>query len=333
MESLVADDAKIRRVLVVDDSPDDRLLLRERLAEERIEVDEAADGATAMAICLSRPPDLVLLDLGLPDCDGLDLLTSLKRSPATRSVPVIVVSGMSSTDRKVRGLESGAVDFVTKPYDAIELRARVAAALRTKAIRELLERRAYFDCLTGLANRTALEERLRSEWAQHLRRQTPLSLLMGDLDHFKRINDRHGHAAGDIVLREVAERIRGAVRDTDFAARFGGEEIVVVAPVCDDSGARMIAERLRASVCARPIGRGASAVIVTMSIGLATSDSRLAPPNATTLIDRADTALYHAKAAGRNQVCAWRDRRTSTAAERGGGPVLLALPKRAPESS
>ncbi len=333
MDRLVAEDTKIRRVLVVDDSPDDRRCLRDRLSSARVAVDEAADGASAIAICLSRPPDLVLLDLGLPDCNGIDLLTRLKRDPATRTVPVIVVSGMSSTDQKVRGLESGAVDFITKPYDAVELRARVGSALRMKATRELLEHRAYFDSLTGLANRTALDERMRAEWAQHLRRRTPLSFLMGDLDHFKQINDRYGHTAGDAVLREVAERVRACVRDTDFAARFGGEEIVVIAPACDDQGARLIAERLRAGVCARPIGQGKSSMIVTMSIGLATADDMYRPTNVATLVERADAALYNAKAAGRNQVCAWRDRLASAGTERGGGPVLLALPKHTPEPS
>ncbi|MDE2506224.1 MAG: GGDEF domain-containing protein, partial [Planctomycetota bacterium] len=166
-----------------------------------------------------------------------------------------------------------------------------------------------------------------------LRRRTPLSFLMGDLDHFKRINDRYGHTAGDAVLREVAERVRSCVRDTDFAARFGGEEIVVIAPACDDQGARLIAERLRAGVCARPIRQGESSMIVTMSIGLATSDDTYRPTNVATLVERADAALYNAKAAGRNQVCAWRDRLTSAGTERGGGPVLLALPKRSPEPS
>lgn len=333
MERPIADERINRRVLVVEDSAIDRHLLRSWLAGEGVEITEASDAAAAQALCLSHPPDLVLLDLSLPDCSGIELLERLKSDTLTSSLPVIVVSGTSSTEEKVRVLEAGAVDFVMKPYDAVELRARVYAALRSKAARDMLEHRAYFDGLTGLANRLALDERLRSEWGQHIRRQTPLSLLMGDIDHFKRINDQHGHAVGDDVLRAVAARVREAVRDTDFAARYGGEEFVVIAPDCDDQGARMIAERMRAAVCDRPIGRGSSAVLVTMSVGLAATDDLFEPTSAAILLDRADAALYDAKAAGRNLVRGWRDRRSSNANRQGGAPVVLAAPRRSSGSS
>jgi diguanylate cyclase (GGDEF)-like protein len=290
------------RVLVVEDNELERLLIRHRLRIDRVELHEAADGASAIELARSVAPDLILLDLGLPDLSGFEVIHLLKEDPATRSIPVIFVSATASVEAKVRALDLGAVDFVTKPFDPIELRARLRVAFRLKFQQDLLEKRAHLDALTGLANRLALRERLEAEWSACRRRGTPLSLLIADVDHFKRINDRFGHAAGDEALRRVAEALRAVARGSDLVARFGGEEFVVLAPDCDLVGALGLAERAREQIGALRLIFDAVTHPLTASVGAATAGD---DPGPDALFERADRALYEAKAAGRDAVWIW----------------------------
>ena len=200
---------------------------------------------------------------------------------------------------RLKGLNIGAVDFVTKPFDAFELRARVNAALRTKHMQDLLIKHAKIDPLTGLRNRRALDERLAQEWSRLLRHGGRLSVIMADLDHFKRINDQFGHPAGDEVLRQVARLLAEGCRESDTHARYGGEEFVVVAPETTAQAAADFAERLRTSLCARPLEVHGKAVEVTASFGVADNEGLKTPEE---LIQAADEALYRAKSAGRNCV-------------------------------
>ena len=291
-----------RRILLIEDSRLDRHWLRSRLACKQIEILEAPDGLAGLAASFADPPDLILLDLGLPLCDGFETLRRLQDDARTRAIPVIVVSATSNTFEKARGLDEGAVDYVTKPYDLLELQARIRVALRTKRLQDLLEQRAHVDGLTGLANRLALEDRLATEWAVHQRHGEPLAIWIADLDHFKRINDQYGHAAGDEVLRSAAAALRSTVRATDLAARYGGEEFVVVAPRCGLAGALKTAERFRHGLSSSLItlDRGET-ISVTVSVGISSLPEEPVA-SAAELLARADHALYQAKAQGRNRV-------------------------------
>lgn len=250
------------------------------------------------------PPDLILLDLDLPEWSGFETLRRLKEEPTTRDVPVIIVSASHSVMDKAEALDLGAADFVTKPFDPIELRARVRVALRTKSLQDLLEQRAHLDGLTGLGNRMALEERLRIEWAACRRRKCPLAVFITDLDHFKRINDQFGHYAGDEILRRVSTVLREVTRTVDFVARYGGEEFVVIAPDCDLLGAIGMAERFRYRVAGLKEPAVPKGCQVSASVGVAATTEAV-HPEAEEVLHRADRALYAAKAAGRNVVRSW----------------------------
>ena len=297
---------KPRRILLIEDSELDRLWLRHRLKSDCLEVVEAVDGLTGLDLCRADPPDLILLDLGLPFCDGFEVLRRLKNDRRTIGIPVIVVSASSDTSDKARGLDLGAIDFISKPYDLIELQARVRAALRSKRLQELLEQRAHVDALTGLANRASLEERLSTEWAIFQRYGGALAVVIADLDHFKKVNDAHGHAAGDEVLRRTADALRATVRTTDLAARFGGEEFVIVAPHCNTAGAVKTAERFRHRLASAPLPQAKGAGRVTSSVGVASVPEDKVG-SAAELLSWADRALYEAKARGRDRVICCAD--------------------------
>jgi diguanylate cyclase (GGDEF)-like protein len=290
-----------RRVLLVENSAADRQLLRNWLSADMIEVYEAADIITALAGCQKFQPNLVLLQLRLNTLDGYEVIRRLKNDPRTRSIPVIFVAASALTQEKAKGIDMGAVDFVSKPFDSVELLARVNSALRTKALLDLLEQRAHLDGLTELGNRFALRDAMMSELEACRRKGAPLSVLITDIDHFKRINDHHGHAAGDKVLRGMADALREAVRANDFVARYGGEEFVVLCPDCPLGDAIRTAERLRARVADLRVSFRNSLIPVTSSVGVSCAEAPY-PADPQEALDRADQALYRAKASGRNAV-------------------------------
>jgi diguanylate cyclase (GGDEF)-like protein len=290
-----------RRVLVVEQNAADRQLLRNWLASEMIEVYEAVDIITALAACQKYQPNLVLLQLRLNTWDGYEVIRRLKDDPKTRSIPVIFVAASALTQEKAKGIDMGAVDFVSKPFDSVELLARVNSALRTKALLDLLEQRAHLDGLTELGNRFALQDALPLEFAANRQKGAPLSVVIADIDHFKRINDHYGHAAGDEVLRRMAMVLRGAVRPNDFLARYGGEEFVVLCPDCAIEAALETAERVRVGVAGLRVTFRNSVIQMTSSVGVnCVRDPYPADPQEA--LDRADQALYRAKSAGRNAV-------------------------------
>jgi diguanylate cyclase (GGDEF)-like protein len=214
-------------------------------------------------------------------------------------IPIIFLSGSGGPEEKVQGLNLGAVDYVAKPFDAFELRARVNAALRTKHMQDLLIDYAKIDPLTGLPNRRALDERLQQEWARLARHGGHLSVIMADIDHFKNVNDRFGHPAGDQVLRHMAHLLVAGCRESDMPARYGGEEFMIVAPETDASAAANFADRVRMSICAQPLMVQGRALEITVSFGVADNEGLTSPEE---LIQMADDALYLAKSAGRNCV-------------------------------
>jgi diguanylate cyclase (GGDEF)-like protein len=291
------------KVLVVDDSPDALAIAQARLAKEGLEVHCAAGGRAGLDAARALRPDLVLLDVDMPDLSGFDVCRAMKADPDLCMIPVIFLSGFDSSKDRVKGLDVGAVDYVAKPFDAFELRARVRAALRTKRLQDLLVERAHVDPLTELANRRALDDCLRREWARAQRQGGGLSVIMADLDHFKQVNDTHGHPIGDKLLRGAARAIAAQCRQSDLPARYGGEEFAVVVPAEPAPEAALLAERCRQEIegLRVPLADegGSQAVGVTASFGVA--DSRWAG-SPESLVELADANLYLAKQGGRNTV-------------------------------
>jgi len=310
--------AERSKILVVDDSRTQLEWLVKVLERDGFDVRTAADGKDAIRKVRSDPPDLVLLDMILPDMDGLEVLRIVKARPEDQFIPVIILSVKSDLDSKVAGLRIGADDFLAKPFAEAEILARCAAMLRIKSLQDQLREtqrklreQAITDELTGLKNRRAFDERLLEEFRRAQRYADPVSLIMIDLDHFKQVNDRFGHPFGDVVLRGAAEQVRHSTRDPDICARYGGEEFAVILPKTHLSGALAVAERIWKELGAKthPVPPGApgpeKAIQVTASLGLAFYPSKdITTPEL--LLRYADEALYQAKKAGRNTICLYQ---------------------------
>ena len=291
-------------VLVADDSHVVRVMLRRQLEAQGLRVEEAADGHQAVRGCRVLRPDVVLLDVEMPGLDGRTVLRIIREDPEMREIPVVFLTAHTDTEDVVAGLDLGAHDYLSKPFESRELFARVSAALRIKALQDELRARnaeletvTRTDALTGIYNRRHLEERLQGVLSSARRHHEPAAVLMIDVDHFKSINDGLGHAGGDAVLREVAERLRHRVRLEDVVGRWGGEEFLVLSAIADADAAAVLAERLRAAIADEPFEiEGAGTIRVTVSIGCAAGAG-----DAEALVREADAALYEAKALGRNR--------------------------------
>ena len=288
-------------IIIVDD--EDEMLQLERLTLEalpsRVEAYRSAEDA--LGAIRRNPPDVIVTDVMLPGMSGTELLAALRAEPTTRHVPVVLVTARGEVSERVLGLELGAADYIAKPFYPAELRARVAAALRTKALEsELREEHvelahaAYTDALTGVANRRAFEDALEAAIAFAARTVRPLSLLYVDLDSFKSLNDSLGHAEGDRALQRVAQTLLAAVRGTDTVARIGGDEFAVILLGCDSADAERFAQRLFNEV--------AKGNITSISVGIA-SRRHVHDAESALLRESADRALYCAKNAGRGT---WR---------------------------
>lgn len=290
-------------ILIVDDTPSNIEILSEILGDEQ-EILFATNGSDALEIAIHEMPGLILLDIIMPDMDGYEVCSRLKSDPRTRSIPVIFITSMTQEEDEAKGLEIGAIDYITKPINPPIVRARVRNHLELKQYRDLLEHQSSIDGLTGIANRRRFDEFLDQEWRRAIRNKTSLSLIMMDIDYFKLFNDNYGHLVGDDCLKQVAQTLTEAIyRSSDLVARFGGEEFMCVLPDTDIVGAVNIAKRFRESVETLDIRHDYSPTTdhITISLGVATtSPSRQLPP--TSLIDDADKQLYKAKRTGRNRV-------------------------------
>ena len=298
--------AEKHRILIVDDASTNIEILNEVLGAEYDSL-FAMDGETALQIATDQIPDLILLDVVMPGLDGHEVCRRLKADPRTKGIPVIFISGLSEESDEAKGLEIGAIDYITKPFSPPIVRARVRNHLQLKRYQDMLERLSVLDGLTGIANRRRFDEAFDHEWLRARRLGTTLSLIIIDVDYFKRYNDNYGHAAGDECLRQVARVLaNGARRPGDLVARYGGEEFVVIMPETDAAGAIVIAETLRRGVhaIALPHAFSAAAGVVTVSIGGATIVPARYEHGPEELIKLADARLYEAKNAGRNRV-AW----------------------------
>ena len=288
-------------VLVIDDSADIHRLLVVRLKDEEIALLRAMNGEEGIEMAKRLKPDLVLLDIAMPGLGGFDVCKTLKEDAETTSIPIIFLTGASDSVNKVKGLDLGAVDYIIKPFDVAELRARVRAALRTARYQKLLEQQAMLDGLTGLWNRAHFDRRLVEVLASCARHDRSACLVMLDIDHFKRVNDSFGHPFGDRVISFVGETLRSAVRMTDIPCRYGGEEFALILPDTDLDGGIVVAEQLRANIAARTWRQRDETFCITASLGVACSDGTQNDAGAI-LVHSADRALYDAKAGGRNCV-------------------------------
>ena len=287
-----------QRVLIVDDTRNIHALIRARLIGEAVELHSAYTSNDALTMAGTILPDLILLDVDMPEVDGFELCRRFKANPVTMNIPIVFLTGAGSTEVKLRGLELGAVDYVTKPFEPAELRARVRAALRLKYLLDLLNKKAMIDGLTGLWNRTYFDQTLAAQSSLSRRSGQACSVVICDLDHFKTINDRCGHLTGDEALRIVAACMQATCRIEDVVCRFGGEEFGILVPNTPADRALIMAERLRTNIEKLQLCHRGVPVPITCSFGIAD----LAGCEDGQIVASADAALRIAKANGRNRI-------------------------------
>lgn len=303
------------RILIVDDHEDNIELLRARLESWGYTAETAMDGEEALAHVDRSPPDLILLDVMMPRIDGIEVARRIKGNPSLPFIPIIMQTALDATENKVEGLEAGADDYITKPIDFAELKARLQSMLRIKRLQEELEERerelleanerlrhiSQTDGLTGLDNRRHLEERLEEMFEHAKRLNEPFACVMCDLDRFKSVNDTYGHQAGDAVLKQFAKILRKEVREIDRVGRYGGEEFMILLPGTVLDAAVRFAERVRKEVEAHTFTFQGGTLKRTASFGVSGwPHPRIA--DADVLVRAADDALYVAKEIGRNRV-------------------------------
>ncbi|MCL2661943.1 MAG: diguanylate cyclase [Oscillospiraceae bacterium] len=296
------DTKKMNSILIVDDELLNLKMLRSILHDEYI-VFTAKDGLTAIAIASKEKPDLILLDILMPEMDGYEVLGILKSDSETRHIPVIFITGLDSKTEEEKGLSMDAVDYISKPFSPGIVHLRVKNQIQIVNQIRTIELLSNLDQLTQIPNRRSLDQQLISEWGRSIRENIPLSLLMIDVDKFKVYNDKYGHLQGDTVLQMIAETIVATLqRAGDFAARFGGEEFCVLLPGADMDGAMLVAEQIRKAIETLVFRcEDGTAGKVTISVGV-----HSLIPNVTDtipdMIAKADKAMYAAKEAGRNCV-------------------------------
>lgn len=300
------------RILLIEDSETQAGLTREVLQRSGYEVVWAKDGVSAIKAVVTTTPDVVLLDLLLPGMSGIEVCRWIKLNNDTKGLPVIMLTALGSADDKASGIKAGADDYLPKPYNDIELNAKIYAALRTKALQDELREKnrqlsdllakvealAITDPLTGLYNRRQFDAVLEVEWKKSRRYNQPVSCLMADIDFFKAVNDNFGHKTGDLVLIEIANIVKKSVRDVDTVARWGGEEFIVLLPFSDRDQGLIVSQRILEKVSDRKFEQLPDRR-VTVSLGLSCSTSLNTKEE---FVEAADKALFEAKRKGRNRI-------------------------------
>jgi len=301
------------KILLVEDNEAQAGITKEVLQRSGYEVAWSKDGVSAIKAVVKTSPDVVLLDLLLPDMSGTEVCRWIKLNNDTKGIPVIMLTALSSVDDKAAGIRAGADDYLAKPYNEIELNAKIYAALRTKALQDELRQKnrqlsellakvealAVTDSLTGLYNRRQIDTVLEAEWKKSQRYNHPVSCLMADIDFFKAVNDTFGHNAGDLVLVEIANIVKENVRDVDTVGRWGGEEFIAVLPYSNKDQGLIVAQRILQKISAHKFEQFPDRRI-TVSIGLSCSSPALRTKEE--LVDASDRALYEAKNKGRNRI-------------------------------
>jgi diguanylate cyclase (GGDEF)-like protein len=317
-------------ILIVDDRPENLLVLEGLLEDLPCNIVKANSGNEALGFMLDYDFALVLLDVQMPEMDGFEVAELMRSSERTRNIPIVFVTAIYKEQKYIfRGYEIGAVDYLFKPIEPVVLRSKVTVFLELNKQKRLLEEQAKnirekleevltlqeanrkleslssLDGLTGIPNRRSFDEYMNTEWKAAVRNQTPLSVIMTDIDYFKNYNDFYGHLQGDDCLIKVAKRMVSSIkRPKDFVARYGGEEFAVILPDTDEEGARYIAETIRRNIEELLIPHEASKVgpYITLSLGIH-SAIPYSGSSYETFISNADVALYEAKFSGRNRVC------------------------------
>lgn len=285
-------------ILIAEDDMTSRLLLSATLRKLGHEVVVAHDGQEAWDAMQEEQFSLLISDWMMPGIDGLELCRRVRAANWGHYSYLILLTALGGKGRYLDGMDAGADDFITKPFDEEQLAARLRVASRILDLHEKLREEATHDSLTGLLNRRAIVEKLSHELERGARDEKPLSVMMLDLDHFKRVNDSCGHAGGDAVLREAARSMKNALRSYDAVGRYGGEEFLMIAPGYAEVESLSLAERIRAAVASQCVETPLCTLSITCSVGVAVSDGK--NEDAESLILRADHALYRAKAKGRN---------------------------------
>lgn len=303
-----------KTILVVDDVPVNIKLLSTYLSSEGHTVISAKDGQQALDKVYENTPDLILLDVMMPKINGFEVCKKLKSSENTKFIPVIMLTALNDLENKIKGIDSGADDFITKPFNRMELLARVRSLLRMKYLYDELQKKnielqktkeelrqlSITDGLTGLYNYRHFKEQFTQEISRALRHQLNVSLIMIDIDHFKNFNDQNGHPAGDRILQKIGTLLKSNIRNIDMAARYGGEEFTLILIETDKHSAQIVAEKTRTLIETykfhheekQPLGK------ITISSGLSTFPEDGQDFDA--LVEKADQRLYRAKQAGRN---------------------------------
>lgn len=293
------------QLLIVDDQAVS-LQASERAFGGEFDILTARSGAEALALCRQEPPDLVLLEVQMPDMDGFEVCRELKQDAVTRDIAVIFQTAHADDAQETRGLGLLAVDFMAKPLRPAVALARLRTHLLVKLQADATRQLVFLDGLSGIYNRRYFDQQLALEAARTLRNGLPLALILLDVDFFKRYNDHYGHQAGDDCLREIASALKGGMRrPADLVARYGGEEFACILPETPFDGAMVIARELAARVQAKKIAHTQSGVaeVVTVSLGVATLSCGVGHGSAAELLALADAQLYQAKNTGRARVC------------------------------
>ena len=297
------DDIKKNTLLIVDDDKSDLKILAQSLQTE-YNVRVASNGESAIRIAEKYTPDLIILDIIMPDMDGYQVFSALSKSEKTSQIPVIFITGLNSNNDEKKGLDLGAADYISKPFDEAIAKLRIRHQIRIINQLRTIEYISRMDQLTEIPNRRSFDIRLRLEWGRAIRENLSLCMLLLDVDQFKNYNDSYGHQQGDKALCMVARIIiKSLKRTSDFAARWGGEEFIILLPNSGSSGGMKVGERIRKSIEAEELlCKNGDATKLSVSVGvyahLPTQNSSIDD-----FILKADKAMYLAKKAGRNKVC------------------------------
>ncbi len=297
------------RLLIAEDNPVSRLTLERMLSNWGHEVITAEDGHQAwQKLRTQDAPSLIILDWDMPQMDGFELCRRIRLTEGRVRPYIILLTGMDQREDLVKAFEAGVDDYIAKPFNPDELRARMTAAVRMLGMQDkvlkaedALRHQATHDALTTLSNRFAVLSTLEKEFSRSHRTGDTISAIMADIDHFKQVNDSYGHQAGDAILEQAAARMQATVRGYDKIGRYGGEEFLVILPGCGLKDAERQAERIRHAVADSPFDIPNTSIDITLSLGVACTN-QMEDPNQELLVQMADTALYAAKAAGRNCV-------------------------------